>query len=57
MELADNAFNYRFKGHSGFQQLAALIENSECYSLPFSSLDNALVLLEELFQQNTDDAA
>jgi HprK-related kinase A len=56
MELADNAFNYRFKGHSGFKQLASLIENCECYSLPFSSLDSALMLLEDLCRQNARGA-
>jgi HprK-related kinase A len=48
MELAENAFNYRIKGHAGFQQLASLIDSCECYSLPFSSLDDALSQIDGL---------
>ena len=42
MDLAENAFNYRTKSHAGFQQLASLIDRCNCYSLTFSSLDEAL---------------
>ena len=48
MELAENAFNYRTKGHAGFEQLASLIDRCDCYSLEFSSLDAALAQITDL---------
>lgn len=57
MELAGNAFNYRTKGHSGFQQLASLIDRCECYSLAFSSLDEALARITDLCGPDICDAA
>lgn len=57
MELAENAFNYRHKGHAGFQQLAELIDRCACYTLPFSSLDQALDQLTELCRGDREGAA
>lgn len=57
MELAENAFNYRFRGHSAFEQLGALIDRCACFQLPFSGLEEALAQLDHLCRDSARGAA
>ena len=46
--LAQNSFNYRLLGATGFRQLSQLILDCPCYSMEYSSLDDALTTLDDL---------
>jgi HprK-related kinase A len=46
--LANNAFNYRLLGATGFRALTALVRRCDAYSLEYSDLDEAIARLEEL---------
>lgn len=48
MQLADNAFNYSMHGRKGFELLAALVSQCDCYELVYSDLDAAASLFERL---------
>ncbi|MFQ5958847.1 MAG: HprK-related kinase A [Alphaproteobacteria bacterium] len=44
--VADNAFNYHVLGRTGFEAVSRLIDGCVCYELPYSSLEDALALLD-----------
>lgn len=44
--LTNNAFNYQVTMEKGFQSMARLIENSECYDLISGDLDEAVMSLQ-----------
>lgn len=46
--LAQNAFNYRLLGETGFRTLASLIRRCDCYSLDYGDLDSAIRCIDEL---------
>jgi HprK-related kinase A len=48
MKLAMNAFNYELLGEEGFQTAKGIIDNSECYRLVYSNLDEAVAVLDGL---------
>jgi HprK-related kinase A len=49
--LSNNSFNYKTTMQQGFQTLAALIHNSDCYRLPNGDLNEAVALLNTLAEQ------
>jgi hypothetical protein len=48
MQLADNAFNYHVHGRRGFELLAAVVEQCECYEFTYSELGSAAQTFAEL---------
>jgi HprK-related kinase A len=48
IRVADNAFNYAQLGAEGFNALAGVIEQSDCYDLHYSSLDEAVAEFDRL---------
>jgi HprK-related kinase A len=48
MAVADQSFNYNCLGPSGYECLASLVRESECYTLEYSELDDLLPRLAEL---------
>lgn len=46
MRVAENCFNYGVLGSAGFIGLADTVERSSCYTLAYSSLDEAIAALE-----------
>lgn len=46
MRLAENCFNYPVLGVAGFNCLADTVEQSRCYTLSYSDLDDAIATLE-----------
>ncbi len=44
--LADNAFNYHVLGATGFEAVSRLIDGCPCYDLAYSSIEDALALLD-----------
>lgn len=46
MRLAENCFNYPVLGAAGFNCLADTVERSNCYTLSYSNLDEAIAELE-----------
>jgi HprK-related kinase A len=49
-QLAANAFNYEMLGREGFRTVAGLINASDCYTLDYSRLDEAVAALDALVQ-------
>ena len=53
IRLADNSFNYSLLGTSGFQTLAALLDQAQgCYKLQYSNLEEAVTWLEHLVDRS-----
>lgn len=48
MRLAENAFNYGTLGETGFDAIARLLDQCDCYDLVYSRLDDALEVFEWL---------
>lgn len=48
MKLVENAFNYPVFGAQGFEMLAALVDQTPCYSFDYSDLDEATALFNRL---------
>ena len=48
MMLATNAFNYEMLGEAAFTAVRRLVETSRCFRLVYSSLDEAIALLNEV---------
>ena len=48
IRLANNAFNYRLLGESGYRTLVALIRSCDCYSFSYSDLESATQALNAL---------
>jgi hypothetical protein len=48
MRVAENAFNYAQLGAEGFNALAGVIRQSDCYDLHYSSLDEAVAAFDRL---------
>ena len=48
MRVAENAFNYAQLGAEGFNALAGVIRQSDCYELHYSSLDEAVAAFDQL---------
>lgn len=42
MRIADNAFNYSLLGNQGFESMAQLIEDCQCFDFTYSRLDDAV---------------
>jgi HprK-related kinase A len=55
--LAVNSFNYSKLGPQGFDAVGELIESCECYSLQYSSLDEAVETLDELIEIVAEDVS
>ncbi len=53
MRTAENAFNYARLGVDGFNALAEVIRQSDCYDLRYSSLDEAIATFDRLANQAT----
>lgn len=51
MRVADNAFNYAQLGLDGFNALAGVVRQSDCYDLHYSSLDDAIAAFDRLAAQ------
>lgn len=51
MRVAENAFNYAKLGAEGFDALAGVIRQSDCYDLHYSSLDEAVAAFDRLGSQ------
>ena len=49
---ADNSANYRRLGEVGFRALTRLMDTCDCYEFTYSSLDEAVALLENLERQD-----
>lgn len=52
MGLATNAFNYELLGERGFDAVKKIIDASECYSLVYSDLDEAMGWLDDLAESD-----
>ena len=48
IQLANNSFNYRLKGESGFLALTTLVRDCACYQLSYSDLTEATDMLASL---------
>jgi HprK-related kinase A len=48
IRLAQHSFNYRLLGGRGFRELEHLVRHSSCYAIEYGSLDDALVLIEDI---------
>lgn len=48
MTLAELSFNYSLLGRQGFEALATLVDASECFTLTYSELDEAIRTIEGL---------
>lgn len=48
MALAEDGFNFSLLGTTGFQTIADFVENSDCYNLNYSSLDEAIEAINKL---------
>jgi HprK-related kinase A len=48
LRLAENSFNYATHGQRGFEVLADVVDQSECYSFSYSNLDEAATLFASL---------
>jgi HprK-related kinase A len=53
--LAVNSFNYAKLGPQGFDAVGDLVESCECYSLRYSSLDEAVETVDELIEIVSED--
>jgi HprK-related kinase A len=53
--LAVNSFNYAKLGPQGFDTVGELVESCECYSLRYSSLDEAVETVDELIEIVSED--
>jgi HprK-related kinase A len=51
MRVAENAFNYAQLGVEGFNALAGVVRQSDCYDLHYSSLDDAVAAFDQLSTQ------
>lgn len=51
MRVADNAFNYAQLGGDGFDALAGVVKQSDCYDLCYSDIDEAIAAFERLSMQ------
>ena len=48
MQLATNSFNYDLHGERGFELLAQVIDECDCYEFTYSQLEDACAVFEEL---------
>lgn len=48
LRIGQDAFNYSVLGATGFETLAALVDAVDCYTLTYSSMDEAIARLNEL---------
>ena len=48
VELATNSFNHHVHGRAGFQALAGLVDDCDCYDLQYGHLDEALAWFSAL---------
>lgn len=48
LRVAQDAFNFSILGTTGFETLASLIDACDCYTLTYSSMDDAIACLNEL---------
>jgi HprK-related kinase A len=48
MHLADNAFNYDVHGRKGFELLAQVIANSDCFEFRYAALDDAVAVFDDV---------
>ena len=48
MALVDNAFNFNVHGRGGFASFAKLVENSDCHTLTYSSLQEAVAVFDQM---------
>ena len=48
LRMAENSFNYATHGQRGFEVLADVVEQSDCYRFSYSSLEDATVLFARL---------
>lgn len=53
MPLAENAFNYSTLGETGFNVVARLLDQCDCYDLTYSQFDDALEIFEWLVSGDT----
>ena len=50
LRIAQDAFNFSVLGAQGFDNLAALVDASDCFALTYSSMDQAIEKLNELIE-------
>lgn len=48
LKVAENSFNYNVLGQTGFETLARLVDESDCYDFEYADLDDARATLESL---------
>ncbi|OQW87853.1 MAG: HprK-related kinase A [Rhodoferax ferrireducens] len=48
LELGRNSFNYTVHGQTGFELLADVVSNSDCYDFSYSQLDDAVAVFDDL---------
>jgi len=51
MWLAENSFNYSVLGKEGFEGVAQLIDNCDCYQFTYGELDDAIAIFDKLAEQ------
>ena len=51
MHLADHAFNYNVHGRRGFELLAEVIANSDCFEFEYSTLEDAVAVFDAVARQ------
>ena len=50
--MAEQGFNYHILGENGFERLSQLLDGCLCFSLTYSSLDEAILWFEQLSNEN-----
>lgn len=53
--VASNAFNYEVLDETAYRLVAQMVAQSDCYSLCYSDLDEALAALDELSRSSRDE--
>jgi hypothetical protein len=48
MHLADHAFNYDVHGRRGFEVLAQVIDNSDCFEFQYGALEDAVAVFDDV---------
>jgi hypothetical protein len=51
MHLADHAFNYDVHGRRGFELLAQVVDNSDCYDFQYAALEDAVAVFDDIARQ------
>lgn len=54
IKLAENSFNYNVLGLQGFNALCEIVNQSACFELTYSKLDDAIGFFEKIVKKNSE---